>query len=48
MLEGTRPVDLWMLVIEVLVLLLIAGKVIAETVHWRKKSAATARILLFW
>jgi len=45
MLEGTRPIDLWMLVIELLVLLLIAGEGITGIIHWRRKNSATKHLL---
>lgn len=45
--SDTRPVDILMLVIELLVLLLIAGEVIVAVLHWRNKRSATARILVF-
>ena len=45
--SDSRPVDLLMLVIELLVLLLIAADLIAGVLHWHNKRSATARILVF-
>ena len=47
MFKGVRPFDWLMLVVEILVLVLIAGEVIAAILRWRQKRYATAHIREF-